>query len=95
MADYSKNTREELIAHCKERSIKGYSTKKKTELIELLSSPTSPSTHTQVVKPFLKWVGGKTQILEDVLSAFPATIANYHEPFLGGGAAPPRFTITC
>jgi DNA adenine methylase len=89
MADYSKNTREELIALCKERSIKGYSTKKKTELIELLSSSSATTIsppHTQVVKPFLKWVGGKTQILEDVLSAFPATIANYHEPFLGGGA---------
>ena len=39
-----------------------------------------------VVKPFLKWVGGKTQILETVLSRFPSTIQNYHEPFLGGGS---------
>jgi len=34
------------------------------------------------VKPFLKWVGGKTQIIDDVLSLFPQTINNYHEPFL-------------
>jgi DNA adenine methylase len=37
-------------------------------------------------KPFLKWVGGKTQILEKVFQHFPSTIANYHEPFLGGGS---------
>lgn len=39
-----------------------------------------------VTKPFLKWVGGKTQILENVLSQFPTEIVNYYEPFLGGGS---------
>ena len=37
-------------------------------------------------KPFLKWVGGKTQILDEVLRLFPATMINYHEPFVGGGS---------
>ena len=37
-------------------------------------------------KPFLKWVGGKTQIIKDVLNNFPKTINNYHEIFVGGGS---------
>jgi len=39
-----------------------------------------------MVKPIIKWVGGKTQILDKVLSRFPNEINNYHEIFLGGGS---------
>jgi len=35
--DYTKKTREELIAICKEKNIKGYSGKKKNEIIQLLT----------------------------------------------------------
>jgi DNA adenine methylase len=37
-------------------------------------------------RPFLKWVGGKHQILPTLLEVFPRTISTYFEPFLGGGA---------
>jgi DNA adenine methylase len=38
------------------------------------------------VKPILKWVGGKTQILDKLIAEFPIEINNYHEIFLGGGS---------
>ena len=37
-------------------------------------------------KPFLKWVGGKTQIIESIINKFPKKMNNYHEIFLGGGS---------
>jgi len=40
----------------------------------------------EIVKPVIKWVGGKTQIIDKVLSKFPKKIQNYYEPFLGGGS---------
>ena len=40
----------------------------------------------KVQKPFLKWAGGKTQIIDDILDNIPKTMNNYHEPFLGGGS---------
>lgn len=37
-------------------------------------------------KPFLKWVGGKTQIIHTLVKYFPTEMDNYHELFLGGGS---------
>ena len=42
------------------------------------------------VKPFLKWVGGKTKLLSEIEKNLPKNLIkkrfNYVEPFLGGGA---------
>lgn len=42
--DYSKKTREELIAICKEKSIKGYSGKKRDDILQLVNSHTNTTT---------------------------------------------------
>ncbi len=39
-----------------------------------------------MARPFLKWAGGKTQLLPQLLAETPEWIATYYEPFLGGGA---------
>ncbi|HVV48181.1 MAG TPA: DNA adenine methylase [Polyangia bacterium] len=36
--------------------------------------------------PFLKWVGGKRQLLPRILDLAPDRIDTYYEPFVGGGA---------
>lgn len=38
------------------------------------------------MKPFLKWVGGKTRLYKHILPLVPEKFKNYHEPFFGGGA---------
>lgn len=37
-------------------------------------------------RPFLKWAGGKTQLLPELLARCPASIGTYFEPFVGAGA---------
>ena len=37
-------------------------------------------------KPFVKWVGGKSQLLEEIRKKYPQKIEKYCEPFVGGGA---------
>ena len=37
-------------------------------------------------KPFLKWAGGKSQILREIEKFYPERIEKYCEPFVGGGA---------
>jgi DNA adenine methylase len=41
---------------------------------------------TTYVKPPLKWVGSKQQIMNEVLALYPTQMNNYIEPFLGGGS---------
>jgi DNA adenine methylase len=39
-----------------------------------------------VPRPFLKWVGGKTQLINELLKRTPPSFNRYYEPFVGGGA---------
>lgn len=42
--------------------------------------------HTAIPRPFLKWVGGKGQLLPTLKLLLPQNFGRYHEPFIGGGA---------
>jgi len=36
--------------------------------------------------PFLKWAGGKSELLPELVKRLPRSFNRYYEPFLGGGA---------
>lgn len=43
-------------------------------------------TNQQLVRPFLKWAGGKRQLLPIIRELAPAVFGRYFEPFVGAGA---------
>ena len=53
-----------------------------------ISAPTqsTPSQLPTKAEPFLKWAGGKGQLLKQYEAFFPDRFGNYLEPFVGGGA---------
>lgn len=40
----------------------------------------------RLVSPFLKWVGGKRQLMSSIKDLMPNKYTTYYEPFIGGGA---------
>jgi DNA adenine methylase len=39
-----------------------------------------------LARPFIKWVGGKSQLLNEISDNYPLNFTKYCEPFVGGGA---------
>ena len=63
--------------------------RKKKDVIVKAESPGQTTNY--FAKPFLKWAGGKTQLLQKFRELYPkqlteGKIKNYYEPFLGSGA---------
>ncbi|MDR2387934.1 MAG: DNA adenine methylase [Deltaproteobacteria bacterium] len=90
-----KTTREQVVAWCSRQMVPGAELSKGHWRIP--SSSTRPLTEdficqkTQpVAKPFLKWAGGKTQILDQIRARYPDGLGRkldrYAEPFVGSGA---------
>ena len=52
----------------------------------LVSEYVKPQIEKIPTKPFLKWVGGKTQLLDELKKYVPRDFNRYIEPFVGGGA---------
>jgi DNA adenine methylase len=46
----------------------------------------SPVVTAPRLRPFLKWAGGKRQLLAELRRFIPGQFSAYHEPFLGSGA---------
>ncbi|MDJ0015605.1 DNA adenine methylase [Rhodococcus erythropolis] len=63
----------------------GCRTRRRT-VITRTTEPAVPAQAPPPLKPFVRWAGGKTRLLPKILPYVPASFANYHEPFLGGGA---------
>jgi len=57
---------------------------------DVVKSKSSPDTPTVELKPFLRWAGGKRQLLDRIHKVFPREFSldrnSFYEPFIGGGA---------
>lgn len=73
-------------AHAR-RSLQKLSPKRLADSLPRLNS-NGPRAFNGVVEaqPFLKWAGGKAQLLSQFDAHFPKSIESYCEPFVGGGA---------
>ena len=55
-------------------------------LVKNIENLTTIRKKLNITKPIIKWVGGKTQIIDKIIDEYPTTMTNYHEIFLGGGS---------
>ena len=89
MSNLNKLKKSELLEQFKNLNINKSKTKK--EIISIIKSKEiiESKEEKEIIeyeKPLIKWVGGKTQIIDKIISNFPNEFDNYHELFIGGGS---------
>jgi hypothetical protein len=90
--DYSQKTREELIAICKEKSIKGYSGKKRDDILQLVNSHTTQTQdtgkfRTNMKDQFYTSESVAKTCIQSIISLFPFTATYlWIEPSAGNGS---------
>lgn len=96
--DLSSLSKPQLLEKCKSLGLSGYSSKKKSDLIDMIINhntdenivvgkmDTVQSLNTLVpLKPLVKWSGGKSDEIKTFQKYIP-TFDTYLEPFIGGGS---------
>lgn len=70
------------------RSEQSLSNRGNLNFVDILTLPLPGLEHNEATRarPFLKWAGGKTRLLQALLPHVPHRIRDYYEPFLGGGS---------
>jgi DNA adenine methylase len=58
-------------------------TRARTTAADATAEPPAPRS---LLRPVLKWAGGKSKLVPQILARLPETINTYHEPFVGGAA---------
>jgi DNA adenine methylase len=81
--DYANKSRKELLAKCEEYGITNYKSKNKSDLTDLLNGVANTR---KLLKPLIKWSGGKVDEIKMFDKYFPENYNIYIEPFIGGGA---------
>jgi DNA adenine methylase len=81
--EHANKTRKELLAKCEEYGISNYKSKNKSDLIDLLNGVANTR---KLLKPLIKWSGGKVDEIKMFDKYFPENYNIYIEPFIGGGA---------
>lgn len=87
--DYNTKSRNELLAVCKEKGIRGYTHKSKRDLIALLTSEPVTTVTIEKNKSPLRYPGGKTRaitILERYVNTYYPDRRDVLSPFFGGGS---------
>jgi DNA adenine methylase len=98
--DINTLSKQELLNKCKELGLKNYSSKNKSQLIEIINCSKNDNCNVENIiisnvqetpqlkqlKPLIKWSGGKGDEIKQFEKYFPSEYDTYIEPFIGGGS---------